>query len=252
MKVLIILAVICSCLLLLPVHANSAIIVSVGNPGDALAASATFEMTTYNFGSGDVSALMITLTNTSTLPTANNGNVLTGLLWTQDLGTLPTGSAGFDGTAVLIPGGSGDIAPAVSNNGQWVLANNPGGTAWIIPGGPPDYYQPNDFSAYSYGLSTAGIGIFSNVDGEDYGIVAAGTDLSLDGLPNKPPKIDQTAIFYIAYTPPAGGGLPPITMATFLFGTAGGNVPVPIPSAAWLIVSGLIPFIRLRRKRSIA
>ena len=236
----------------LSAHAVTYTASGTGTDGHAISASAAFDFVSYDFasGSGLQPALQITLTNTSSEPTSHVGNLLTGFFFSLDgVGALSTTSAGFDGRAATVltsrmaPDTNVDIAPAASGTGMYQLSNGPFGTA----------NSGISYSAFSYGIATVGSGLagFSGLSGGDnYGIAAAGSNLTLDGLPNALPLIDTTAIFWIL-RPEELDNLSQLTNARFAFGSLPDNKLdlVPIPGSLILFGSGLLGLVGIGRKR---
>ena len=106
---------------------------------------------------------------------------------------------------------------------------------------------------YEYGIGTAGFtglgGVFNGnlVDGDDFGIVASGTDLTLDGFPDKY-FVDTSATFVLSgwnYR-----SVSDINDVAFAFGSAPDALISAIPEPATLAVlalGGLAMLIRRRR-----
>ena len=175
----------------------------VGAHNDPTSATVTFETTQHNFGSGMVSAVQISLTNTAA-STNWRDNLITGVFFTlpTSVGPLPTNTTGFDGLAVMVATARGvivsnanvDVAPAVnitSTDGGYQLSNGPFGSA----GGA-------SYSAFTNGIATVSMGLtgFNHhaVNGEDYGIFAAGSYLSSGQFNQDYPLIDSSVKFWIA------------------------------------------------------
>ncbi len=68
--------------------------------------------------------------------------------------------------------------------------------------GPGTFLFNGDLFHFDFAVTTAGLGypgpIGKLVDGPDYGIVAAGTDISNDGLSQVGPRVDTSATFNIS------------------------------------------------------
>lgn len=173
-----------------------------GTSGQAIAGRVSFEFVQHNFGSGNVNAVEITISNMAPV-TLLRGNLITGVFFTLpvDVGALPTGVAGFDGVAPAVVLANGttvtnvDLGPAVANtssDGTFQLSNGPFGIA----------NSGVDYSLYRYGISTVGGGLvgFSGtaVNGDDYGIFAAGSNVTSGGLASARPLISTSATFWIA------------------------------------------------------
>lgn len=227
-----------------------------GTHGEPISATADFAFSTHDFGAGDQDALQITLANTSDT-TNYRGNLLTGFFFNMEgIGALTTDSTGFDGLAPTVRPSSTtsisnvEIGPAIAGTtteGTYLLANGPFGTA----------NSGADYSGYAYGIATVGMGLagFNGgaTNGDNYGIAAAGSSLTTDGLPSALPVIDTTAIFWIL-RPEALASLDQIVSARFAFGSLPDNKidVVPIPGTLALFGSGLLGLIgvaRLRLKR---
>ena len=174
----------------------------IGTGGNAISSTVTFDFVTHDFGSGAVNAVQVTVTNTAA-STLARGNLITGVFFNLSggVGNLPTVSAGFNGLAALVALADGstttnvDIAPAVNSTateGGYQLSNGPFGLA----------NDGSDFSGFRYGISTVGSGLtgFSGaaVNGDNYGIFAAGSATTSGGMASARPLIDTTAVFWIA------------------------------------------------------
>ena len=235
-----------------------------GTDGNNISSSVTFSPDTHDFGGGGVSAIKITLTNTSDPindPTLFRGNLLTSVFWsfTTDLGNLTTTSAGFDGNAALVRADNNssndvtnvDIAPAINNtatDGTYQLSNGAFGIA----------NSGGDFSAYRYGISTVGMGLTgfsgSAVGGDNFGIATLGADLTEDGLGSVGNVIDTTAVFWIA-TPAGFTNWSQIdSKIAFGFGSLPDNtlfVPEPATCIIWTLLGASgIGFVVLRKRQS--
>lgn len=247
---LLIFALMCSLSIFLPSHVSALLVTAtgIGTGGTAISASANFTFTTHDFGSGNVSAVQIVLTNMAT-GTDVRGNLLTGFFWTwSDLNNtqLTTTSAGFDGQAatntvrlsttgaIQNPSAPKDIAPAVNNtstdgtyqlNNIWqqtdTLDNYPTGT---------ENPQSRDWSAYDYAIATVayGLGGFNGNDlsagggQDDYGIAAASFAGNLGGGGQSIPVITGSATFWIVK--PANLGSLDLVNFTFAYGSLPDNV----------------------------
>lgn len=243
------------CLMFITGQAHSSLLITgsgTGTWGEDISSSALFEIgdtITHDFGSGEVAAIRITLTNTSET-TSYRGNLLTGFFWSMDrIGALDTN---IDGLAASVRTSNTasishvDIAPAVNGtatDGGYQLSNGPFGIA----------NSGISYSAYAYGLATVGYGLTgfsgSATEGDTYGIAAAGSDLTLDGLKNAFPIIDASATFWIA-RPDELQSLSQITNSAFVFGSLPDNriTNVPIPPTFWIFGSALLGLIGIRRK----
>jgi len=115
--------------------------------------------------------------------------LVTGIFFSLKDYSTPLGTSGFDGRAATVWTASTthisnvDIAPAVqggSTDGMYQFVNLFQQTDKIANRGI-------DYSAYAYGIGTVGYGLggFSGAatGGDNYGIAAAGSDLTRDGLP---------------------------------------------------------------------
>ena len=255
------LAIICVWGLLIPSFAGATLITGsgTGTEGATLSSSADFSFGTHDFGLGSVNAIQIILTNTSTT-TSYRANLLTGFFWSFSTdGLFTTTSAGFDGLATTVRTSNTtstsnvDIAPAVRDSDIYSLNN------FYAQGDKTDNLSPaqggpRDWSAYEYAIATVayGLGGFNGnlVGGDNYGIAAAGSNLTLDGLPTALPVIDSFATFWIAA--PAGmTSLPEITNFAFAYGSLPDNklsVPIPEPVSMLLMGAGLMTWGALHRR----
>jgi hypothetical protein len=174
----------------------------IGTNGDAIAGQVEFDLVKHKFGSANLDAVKITLTNTAA-STNFRGNLITGLFFSLDgnVGNLPTTSAGFDGLAGTVREDENDntenvdIAPAVRDgdtDGTYQLSNGPFGIA----------NNHASYSAFEYGIATVGMGLAGfdgkAVNGDDYGIFASGSDMDHSSFSHAFPLIDTSAIFWIA------------------------------------------------------
>ena len=170
--------------------------------GGPISSTVGFDFGTHDFGSGSVDAVKITLINTAASTTVR-GDLITGLFFSLSggVGNLPTTAAGFDGLAGTVRTSSAtnisnvDIAPAINataTDGTYQLSNGPFGIA----------NSGGNYSAFGYGIATVGMGLtgFSGnaVNGDDYGIFAAGSNVDSGGLGAARPIIDTNAMFWIA------------------------------------------------------
>jgi hypothetical protein len=169
-----------------------------GTGGSSISAKVTFDFVTHNFGGGLVDAVQVTVENTAATTTVR-GNLITGVFFSLPgtIGALPTASAGLDGLAPLVLTSSGtltnvDIAPAPTPTGGYQLSNGPFGIANSLM----------DYSMFNHGISTVGGGLNgfngSQTNGDNYGIVAPGSNVSSGGLAAALPLISGSAIFWIA------------------------------------------------------
>lgn len=188
-----------------PGVADAAVLFSgtgTGTGGSPLSATAEFDFVSHNFGSGNVAAVQITLSNTAASTTAR-GNLVTGLFFSLSggVGALPTGATGFDALAAVVALANGstasnvDLAPAVNNgstDGGYQLSNGPFGTA----------NSGASYASWGYGIGTVGMGLsgFSGtaVNGDDYGIFATGSTVTSGGLAAARPLVDGSVVFWIA------------------------------------------------------
>lgn len=219
-----------------------------GTGGQPISAEAVFDFVSHDFGAGEVDAVQITLTNTAST-TSYRGNLLTGIFFSvYGVGALPTDAAGFDGQAATVRTTNTtsiskvDIAPAINGtttDATYQLSNGPFGTA----------NSGVSYSAYAAGIATVGYGLtgFSGAatDGDTYGIAAAGSNLTLDGIPSALPVIDTSAVFWIL-KPQAWTLFEQITNLRFAYGSLPDNKidvtitnAIPAPTSL-LIWSGLL------------
>jgi hypothetical protein len=240
-----------------------------------ISASATFDFGLWDFGAGATNAIKITLSNTAA-DTNFSANLLTGVFWsmTGSVSNADTSSAGFDGRAATVKNyntngpGPGDDTVTTSTNVDIApaLASTSTENAYQLSNGPFTVDNNNvSFSAFRFGISTVGAGLTgfngADVDGDKYGIAAAGSlntpnDWS-DGLPPQTPLVDGSAIFYIK--PPTGWDtLSQVSAVRFIYGSGpayyldccgpGGNAPAPGSLALLgLGLTGLLGF-RLKKK----
>lgn len=178
--------------LLAPVRVEAVSIISAsgtGATGNALSVEAKFEIV-----NGD--ELQITLTNKTAGGTLVRGDSLTDLFFTINAADPDLALVSATGDVVELNQptlfNQNLVGDATVNYGKWQLKGYPGGTF-------PDNSLGQSFP-FEYGLSTVGdTGLFNGnvVGGDDYGIVAAGTDLSQDGLPGVP-WVDGSAVFTLS------------------------------------------------------
>lgn len=228
-----------------------------GTGGVAIGARVTFDFVTYNFGSGPVNAVEIRLRNTAAVTTVR-GNLVTGVFFSivnDAVGDLSTTL--FDGQAASVTQANGttltnvDIAPAVANgptDGGYQLSNGPFG---LSNGGV-------SYAAFQYGISTTGGGLsgFSGqaVNGDDYGIYAAGSSVSSGGLASARPLIDTEAVFWV-FRPAAWISLDQIEAVRVSYGSLPDNQifvtnSVPEPSTlALTLAAGVVMWRRQRASR---
>jgi hypothetical protein len=177
---------------LAPVRAEALSIISAsgtGATGNALSVEAEFAIV-------NAGELQITLTNNTAGGTLVRGDALTDFFFTIN---------GADPNLALISA-TGDVVElnqatllnqdlvgdTGANSGRWQFKGNPGGTF-------PDNQLGQSFP-FEYGLSTVGdSGIFDGniVNGDDYGIVATGTDLSTGSLMNVK-WVEDSAVFTLS------------------------------------------------------
>jgi len=254
-----ILILVCCWCMFIPGLGHASVVVTgagTGTGGDSISATALFELVSYDFGSGPVDAIQLTLTNTSST-TNYRGNLLTGFFWSMSgVDALPTDATGFDGLAPTVRTSNTaslsnvDIAPASNKSGLYLLANR-GSSVWNANDGL-------NYDAYAYGISTVSMQLSgfngSLTGGDEYGIAAPGTTIpDQNGLYKALPIIDGTAIFYIA-KPEELTSLSQITNAAFGFGSLPDHrveasvAAVPIPPTVLIFGSGLLGIFGVRRR----
>lgn len=230
--------------------------------GGNLAASAQFEIVSYDFGTGmgtESGVLKITLSNTAD-STTEPADLLTGLFLTvnPDLTWSNTASA-FDGTAPVVTTSTGtvydvDVAPAVNHtptDGGWALTNGESSGYFAT-------YAGIDLTAYNVGLTTVGCD-YPAVKGKDlgppadnYGLYSATTASLTTSLNQQLPLIKGSVIFYMK---PASGlnSLSQITGVAFVYGSTPSakivGSHVPLPSSLVLALTGMPSLFLLRRWR---
>jgi hypothetical protein len=221
------------------------------NNGDVISAQADLEFALHDFGFGlgPEDALQITLTNVSS-ETRVRGNLLTSFFFSLDgVGDLATTSAGFDGLAATViekdpdpPSSNVDIAPTAAGDGMYQLVND----SFVIND------TGRDFSVYDYGIATVGMGLgFSDAaeGGDNYGIAAAGSDLSSGGLNAAKPLIDTSATFWIVRPESLLSISGQISNWGFGFGSKPDNFVTPEPATMFLFGTGLVGLAGAARRR---
>jgi len=216
---------------------------TVPSTGDTVSASAEFTV----LSGGN---LQIVLTNTTSGGTLANGDALTDLFFTVIAADPVLAMSSATGNT-LNPSATGvDLKAVNKGDGTWEFVGHPGSTFGVNENGVNFPYE--------YGLSTAGDGGLFNgdlIDGPDYHIVAAGTDLNLDGLKNFP-AVDTSATFVIS----GYSGLTEanIRNVAFSFGTTpdlvseGGGPPqqvIPEPTTVALLGIGLCGLLLGKRRK---
>ena len=212
------------------------------------AGSGSFSEDGYNFDLsaeavfvlGD-STLTITLRNTSQDDVLIPSEVLTGLLFAIDVGTLtPVSAVLGEGATVLWPDPAGD-APAT---GYLVTAyGNDIGAEWAyIPGeglssaGLDDLFGPGDRFDTAHDLSPP-----ASPDGLQYGILSEGDDHSTGNTPvtGGYALVEGPVVFTL--TASDGFTLNSIYDVSFQYGTSldQPNIPIPEPSSLALVALGL-------------
>lgn len=214
--------------------------------GSAVSASADFSTSGTN--------LVITLKNTTAGGTPTKTQVLTGLFFTID-GSNPVlslaGTGTTLGTSSLLYTDATHSTNSADLNGSYLFLSHPGGTL-------------SQSFPYEYGLGCVGAGglfpagqFTKGGGGDDYAIVASGTDLSLSTFKNDFPYEENSVQFTLN-----GFGstdLSRITGVTFMFGSDGtgivsGTSSVPEPGVAALLagcgVTGTLLHLRRRRRSS--
>jgi len=234
--------------------------VTLSAAGGGRAASATFDDSVAGF-------LTITLTNTSMLDVTAPTFVLTALFFDLPGATLApltaviaAGSASYDLTGQPPGPFTGVLVDPAGTNvgGEWAYGSG-------LVGAPA-----------AQGISSAGFGVFSDpnfcnggsfpsancpnldppdaLNGVNYGITSAGDDVNTGNgdILNGGPLIKNSAVFRLSYT--GDLDLAGLTSVSFQYGTAltEPNLGVPIPAAAWLLLSGLGGLGLIGRRRKIA
>jgi hypothetical protein len=240
-----------------------------GADGGTVSAEATFSI------SGNI--LTIVLTNTSSTPTANNGQVLTGVTWdfnpnlAGSLSPFPDASSNPSLTA-----GSDIWVTSGSSGGQttYVIDNNTqlGGT-WTSKTSDSTFASAG-LGDYGYattganGLFAAGTMVGGKTGSANYGLVSASTYLTdPTTLPNGTgpqslPLVENSITINFEYTGTDSFTIDRITGAKFLVGTNGAYfsgaqqpltvLPEPASIIVWgsaLLCAGLV-FCRRRRAES--
>ena len=159
-------------------------------PSGSLAGSAVFDL------SG--TTLTVTLTNTSSSASTDNGNVLTALAFDVNSGTLTPGSASLNGSATI-----GSIANVGNGWGYGTGLSAQGEHSAISASGTFKGLGHSNFSTTS-----------TNLGGSDYGIVAKGTTASdlNHGTQNQEPFVEDSVKFTLT------------TSSGFTLGDLGGSV----------------------------
>jgi hypothetical protein len=215
-----------------------------------------------NFSASQAGDLIITLTNTTPGGTKSQGDTLTDLFFTVsnsdphfgftlDSGVFVSGKNGspnpnLDALATKLFTSASTSTNNTNISGGWLIKGHPGGVLGM---------SDNQINfQYEYGLSAVGdSGLFPanrlalGSGGDDYGIVAAGTNLA-SGFPQFP-FAEDTVVFTLH---PGSGEtaadiLAHITDVAFSFGSSpgvvipggGGGTPVPEPGALALAALGL-------------
>ncbi len=161
--------------------------------------SATADLTV----SGDL--LTIVLTNTTAGGTLDNADTLTDFAFNLTSTSLPSlalsSATGTTIQRVKVPGSSPPVFNLVTTPDVDLVATK-GSGKWALATGPSQFLFNGEIFNFDFAITTAGLGYPSGigalVDGPDYGIVAAGTDLSNDGLSQVGPRVDTTATFVIS------------------------------------------------------
>ena len=229
-----------SCYLLDAAHPS--IIFNGSGAGGVDVAQFTFD------SSADNGKLTITLTNvTSGGSTVLPPNLLTALVWTSTT-QLATSVSGFDGSAIAAANFN-----AADNDFGFNWQYKTFGAAQTVSG-----------ASFNQGFSTAGFGVFgpggnfpsthsaTNLNGSNYAI-APGNYNGSNGNPavNALP-LAQSSITFVLYD--AGTSIE-ICDLFFIYGTTSGEVPaipgspVPLPGAVWLLGTGLLALVGLRRRQ---
>lgn len=188
-----------------------------------------------------VNDLIVTLTNTSTADVEIPVFVLTALFFTADVNLTPVSALLADGSTVFFgPDGGGNVG------GEWAYGSG-------LSGAPLGAIQ---------GISSAGFGLFgaanfggSNlnnpiaVNGLNYGITSAGDSMTTGNaeVTGNVPLINNSVVFTLSGA--TGYDVTNIKDVSFQYGTSlsDPNI-VPIPAAAWLLGSGLIGLVAVRRR----
>lgn len=194
--------------------------------------------------------LVLLLKNTTSGGTPTKTQVLTGVLFTLTAAnpalSLPGNGTALGTSSVLFTDPT-TSAPSADLNGSYLFLSHPGG---VLSASFP----------YEYGLSATGAGgLFPSGQftkgggGDDYAIVASGTNLSQSSFGSQFPYATDAVQFTLNGFGTLGLGQ--ITDVAFLFGSDGTNVinaesAVPEPGALSLVLAGGIPatLFSLRRR----
>ncbi len=182
--------------------------------------------------------LTVVLTNTTRGGTLSDAGVLTGLTWQ---------APGFDNiTLKLLSTTASSLTPSGGNNisGTWTntLSSSHGSDAYGIA------------TSGENGLFDAGTIHKSAPGSAQYGIVANGTNINLDGMKNHHPFAENSVTF--VFSGASGLDLSQLTDLKAYFGTngcgVGGTAAVPEPSSLFLVVGAMLGWaLFFRRKQEV-
>jgi len=229
-----------------PLHADTSVLYSTSGGDASLQASALFSF-------DGASTLKVTLTNTSTVATANNVHVLSAVFFSTTQTLTPVSAALGAGSTFYW----GTTTPTTTNLG--------GNYQYV--GGSSDLVSAVGFNS---GISAVGFsiapGVFSqgnfgtppeNVDGAAYGLVSASTtSASYDPNSNLLPDIKNSVVFTL--TTPDGFSLSELgSSVRFQWGTTldDNHVVTPVPSSLVMLGTLVGPALGLlwyRRRNAVA
>lgn len=204
-----------------------------------LGAQATFQV------SG--TALLVTLTNTSTGDPRTPTDILTGVVFSIDGNPLLTRTS-----ATLAPGSTvlRDDYPSGGNvGGEWAYTNNLSGTPYV---GQSAIYSSGYFDGNALFPGSNLEGPVS-VNGVGYGITTMFDTPGNDngGIRDRP--LIQNSVNFVLSGLEGGFDVNSISGVSFLYGTdLGGNVPPPVPEPATLMLMGFgLSGLAFYRRRTV-